>query len=769
VNPLFLCGNGLYFTELIKDKIYDMPRPNDSLLIVLNGVGGDELIMLTFANSLKEIAETVFLVRNLQFQDLKTRQIPKKSQQAEEWYNEVEQSSYAKEQCKEQAISEAHIFSTSYSLSGYAIELPDNLPEKLPDDGCQISFNWTIKPGHITNFTRTLDDCKRKLGINAPADRLYINDTMVTLTLTHHEIGKNGNCPFFDTLDELRSLDICKTDIRKLHISVSVVDDKHFIDIDGKTVHIIRHEEHPDTKRAFIQYAYDHETLASIRDHLDRSLISKVIKERIMKMYHNYNDCVQDPSFVVSFIGFKPFLDFLSKVIHSYVDRDISYSTDEVHEWLDSCARDFEQAYFNRFHQSNRMRTLSDFNLEWNGSIQQLIASMDYAYKLIMKCCNRTNYNKFMYVSGYERVHVTDHSYRINMQHLTYPELLASTVWKEQFNLLPDEATRDKEKFVTSLRMLKSDEFIDSLKKRICRHYRFNDANPTHRIFIKKLDREYMTSIIADSLAFHFGYNGNYKRFLYWYCRYLIQTPVIHNIDGTINDDRFIMFFSRLLFVFKLNESEIKSPTLEQLRLSPFDSSLESSWIASFEDLNTIVNVLLNTLQTYDFKRTINGMIIRLYELTYPLCAKSNNDTTLATQDINIKKFSFYNSIVQSRELSFKDFEAAFSENKIPITQCSEENMLIGNFFPSFLEYLQTLDNESCEINTSKSLPRDQNGKPELTPEYATCFSNILSDPLGGTFCINGITQRKYFAARSIFYMMLFHFYHQNITALIKA
>lgn len=775
VNPLLLCGNGLYYTELIKAKIYDTYSRSGMLVIVLNGVGSDELIMVSFADSLTKIAKKVAVIRNLQFSDLKQTEQDRKDDKQEEirdWYEHVLNSSFAwQSDPKREKIESAHVFSSSYSLSGYAMERSDK--NGLPADDCRITFHWTIKPGHIATFMHNLKDCAQELGITLSDNRLYINDTTVILTLDH----KNGLCgksaDYFHRLDRLRSLDISRHDIRQLHIAVSATSksSKDATEIDGNPIREVNTELHPNTEQAFQQYAYGHDSLTKLRATLDSSKISKVVKERIMKMYHNYNDCVRDPAFVVSFISFRPFLDYVAKVIAEYVDGKAPYSTEEIHEWLDSSARDFESAYLNRFHQSNRMRTLSDFNLEWNGGIQQLIAAMDYAYKLLMKSCNHKPYNKFMYVSGHERVHVTDRSYRINMQHLTYPELFASTIWKEQFNLLLDSATRGSDSEL-SLRTLRSSGFIDLLKKRLSRHNRFNAANPTHQTFIDRLDREYMTSIIADSLAFHYGYNENHEQFIYWYCRYLLQTPVLHNPDGTINNDRFVLFFSRIMFVYKLNNDIIPSGTLERLRFNPFDPSIASIWISTFEDVATMTDILLEALQVYDFHRTINGMAIRLLTLTYPQTAAAVADM-FKSETVNIRTQAIIDTITTIRKQSFEDIKNLFDSNTIPIAKCPEENMIVGNFIPAFLTYLTALDNAGSKDAASlcRMLPRGKDGKPELPEEDsedAGCLGNILTDPLGGTFCINGSIQSKYFTARSIFHLMLFHFYNRNITNLIQ-
>ena len=64
--------------------------------------------------------------------------------------------------------------------------------------------------------------------------------------------------------------------------------------------------------------------------------------------------------------------------------------------------RNFEQAYYNRFHHNSRILNIADLNLEYNGGIQQLISAYDTAYKTILKkLISNEAYDNCVYVSGY--------------------------------------------------------------------------------------------------------------------------------------------------------------------------------------------------------------------------------------------------------------------------------------------------------------------------------------------------------------------------------
>lgn len=771
VNPIFLCGNGLNYTELIKTRIRSLFTSQDSVrTYIFNGVGSDELIVIVFASSMNDISKSVFRIRNLQFKELKMCD--------SEWFDFVCNNSLAKvHEDNNIKMEDAHIFSSSYSVSGYAINR-DKTPAILPDDKCHIDFTWSIKPGHIANFTHALSQCLSDIGLNQKEilrDRLYVSDTKVQLPLNHERLGETS-ADFFRILDTLRDLDIYKNNIRKLRIDVSVEDNNGVLSnfVDNCCIPDTEFKKHPRTERIFNKYSYSKEFLIDLRKKLDKARFSKVIKERIMKMYHNYNNCIKDPAFVVSFLGFRPFFDSLNRIVDRYITGSSETTSRDMHEWLDSVLRDFEQAYLNRFHQSYLMRTITDFNMEWNGGIQQIISSMDYTYKLLMKCCGIRIPKSFMYISGYERIHVSDHSYRINMQHLTFPELFVTTMWKEMFNFMPPELTKKADEDLLPLKRFTDRDFIDRLKVSVFNHCNFNSANNVHVAFYHNLDQELMTSVLADSMAFYYGYNKDVELYQYWYWRYFMQTPMCYNKDGAIDRTLFFMFLIRMLLVRMIGSENPKE--VDSLRFTPFDPALGSEWISLFDDALSLSRILYEQLEKFQFSRLIKNTSIKLLFNTYPeLVKKVKVDNMGIVDTMNATT----ESIVNQRKRVYKDCIEHFNDRIIPTEYFTSESTsdFICGFLPVYLVYIRGLDKsnsdgrkvETCDKKECL-LPRNEEGLPHIPRNEShdeLCFSNILSDPCGGFFCTDSIIAEQYFAVRSIYYMTIFHLYHCDILGLI--
>lgn len=746
VNSCFLCGSGLDAIELVKQKITGFGEDSkDSMhVLALNGFGNEELVALCFTDTLTEAASFTLKCRNLQIKDLG---IDEKN----EVYKAYIGNLYSKnpDMFTKYDPGQAHVFTSSYSLSGYKMERDGMSPHRIQEENCRVSLSWDVKPGHETNFRSELD----QLGLREQITVLHVDNPVVGIDLSVSRLQENGK-NFFETMDSLKELDNKRQHVRKLHITVCLdSNDEPVLNIWPEEV---KADEHPCTKDIFSRYRFPKEELKNLRNNLDKSKVSKVLKERAMKMFHNYNDCIQDPVFFTSFVGLRHFLNSFIRIVREYVEKD-QYTAAYFQEWIDHNIRDFERAYLNRFHQSSRTRALPDFNLEWNGGIQRLVGAMDFTYKSIMSACGATTLDKFMYVTGYERVHVTDHSYKINMQHITYPELFASTVWKEMFNFLMMEALRNDHEHEHSLKGFTDESFIRKLKNRISMHAEFNRFNEVHQIFLKKLDKGYMVSLMADLFAYYYGYDKDYELFSYWYWKYLMQFSMYFDKTGRLDKEQFVMFMGRVLFVKLFADKNV-----DELAFKPFDALLGEYWLLYFKDVKLIAGLLLELLGTKDFGGKLQTLVeVFLKNTDGQLDKDVNNlkdDTQEEEQPELLKKK--YQDYLKTEIL--KEFEAC----KVPTNL--DKSTYICSFLPAFLRYLRQLDNEGVDLpeEACRSLSRDENGKPYI--RFPECYSNILSDPLGGFFCIDAKIQRKYFAARSILYLAGFDYYERNVIQLIN-
>lgn len=395
VSNYFLLGNGICFTELIKRKIYQLSENevegNGKLeVIVLDSQGSEEMTIVGFSSCFSKLARLVNKVRSLRIGDLSL------TPEDDKLYMSVLANMVLPAEVKmkygEEWRKEAHVFSAVYSLPGYEIGLSENdsLHIDREDSNVEVSFHfiWDIKPGHAVNFKEEFENLLDELPFEKEELKEYkkqLNTEPLRLNNSSWEYkyiypGDNPDHAVFNVLNLLRNFDRGHKHVRKLHMKLEINDIENKIFNEIKAIPTGYHPQIDDYCKNCI---FDQDKLSAIRINLEKAKVSKLLRERILKMYNNYNNCIKDPMFFVNFIDLHRFLVSFMGHIHNYANCDKVESSLVFHEWVDLCVSNFEQAYLNRFHQSNRMQNVSDFNIEWNGGIQQFISPIDFVYKCV--------------------------------------------------------------------------------------------------------------------------------------------------------------------------------------------------------------------------------------------------------------------------------------------------------------------------------------------------------------------------------------------------
>lgn len=797
VNNGLLLGNGIDYTEFVKKGIQKVAEEFPSLKIrVFDCLGSSELVVVAFSYNLSSIALFTHKVRTLRFESLKDLD--------EEMYKIIEERSlsYGKNDIammrqkqidsknlegeEKFIIGKSHLFAFAYSYLGYRIDMVNSLEKQLnnryafededKDLSILLEFAWEIKPGHSEGIKRGLKDI---LGVT-PKDFLYIKNSSWVYSLPYSYERKED---FFFKVERIKCLDINLEHSRKLSICVNVEDGNETCRFDD----FLEEEGHPSLNIFLKKQRF--EKLNKIRRNLDLCHVSKVMRERVMKMYNNYNNCVKDPGFFISFLDLKGFLQTVSDRLENYLQcetRD-QESLMDLHNWLNLCVSAFEQAYFNRFHQSNRMREISDFNLEWNGGIQQLVSPFDFVWKSINRYLGKQDI-RFMYVSGYERVHVSPLALRINMFHLTYPELFVLSVWKEVFNrslpeLYKNEVTVDSFDFEQKreavnlfelVKQYKTSQYQEYLKVEIGQDANFDITSIVHRCLYEDFDQEFYVSLVADSMAFYIGYNGDIDLFVYYYWRFLFQTTYYYNQDGQLEPEVFLRMLCRILFVMSL-ECEDK---IDELRLKPFDPTLGEYWIDYFDETLQFVNIIVKVLRRNMYIDSIKGSAFVLmydemeqfcqrhkggeyYDSIQEILTKSEADDSKFEKWLNKTEDQISTPLILRHELFNDAQEKCYKEMKgggvVRENLKNTPELFLNTLFYAFLRYLRFLDIEGKEVtNLLKVRPQ------KMDKECLQYMSNIVPDHSGGMFIVDYKVRRNYFAARASLYRSIFDYCMRN-------
>lgn len=749
----FLLGNGIHFTELVKrylmsrNKFYDEGK-NNIKTIVLDNMGCEEIVILNFSYNLSLIAEFNHEIRCCNFSKLEGFD--------QEESKHILQHKFISNDSDAIAWKEAHIFSSFYSLPGYSMQKGYSTclekSETQPQRTVQINFVWDIKPGHAVNFKKEFQVLLKDLALE-DQDILSKEPLRLNSSSWLYKLSLPVCTNIFEIVEGFRNFDSQRNHVRKIHMKMEIYDiesedaDNNLLE---KHCQGINTEKHPQTNLYSKKLQISAIDLCELRTSLQKANASKLLRERIMKMYNNYNNCISDPMFFGSFIDLHGSMKSFKERIKDYAEGCQTESSISFHEWMNTQVVSFEQAYYNRFHQSNRMRDMSDFNLEWNGGIQQIISPLDSAFKEFLSHFGYTKNDKFVHVSGYERVQVTENTFRINMLHITYPELFASTIWKEIFNFYWRAAFSKGEQIYFT-----KNDFHEYLKYSIEHRSGFDRYNPVHQILLNSIDKDFTNAFVADTLSFYYGYAGEFKDFSYWYWKYLFQTPLYYDKSRIIDQKIFLKFLSRILFVGMLeNEEEIAS-----MFYCPADPVLAELWITNFKDVLSFVKLIKTVFEWHDYKSLIKNMATKLIVKDL---GKENESKSIPKDQLE----KYISEIEKERKKQYiygvLDYYICFSEGRIPFIEPNSSTFKLVQLFGAFLKYLKSVDKEGWEDEIrTQVLDRDNEGKPNPSKNRENS-SHILADPHGGMFCPEAEVQKKCFMARSSFYRALFDLCMQN-------
>lgn len=782
ITNYFLMGNGIIFSDLVKNKLYALceeynkgeEKPIE--IIVLDSLGSEELVIVSFSKNLSSLIQFVHEARCLQLESLRTVN--------EDQYNEIISNKLDIFSLDEKINwKETHVFSAMNSIGGYRIDLVENkvseydfLPQSFsdPDNSVYIEFVWDIKPGHAKKFYENLRQKGRPYKLNfeeVDSDplRLYNSAWRYKLPVpdeTDH-VTVTG---FINQIEFLRKFDSEHSHTRRLRMKVYLKNESGILSF-LQPVNEFDEINHPKPKLYKGRLVFSPSILIGLRKNFNKANISKLLRERVMKMYNNYNSCISDPMYFSSFTDLVGFMITLASESLDYCKGDYQSSID-FNEWMNVCVESFEQAYFNRFHQSTRINEIPEFNIEWNGGIQQILSSLDCAFKELSDKTYKTHYyQKFVYVSGYERVRVSENTLRINMLYVTYPELFATSIYKEVFNFLGRESLR-KDYAPEALTKFRDPNYPSFLKECIERQAGYDMGNSVHKFLLSKIDREHINTFIADFLSYNYGYACDYDLFSHSYWKHLLQTSMFYDRCGQLDHKMFVSFLTRMLFVFiitskeaeETEEAEEAEESYEmKFRFTPENTAISDLWMRYYNDVLIFVKCLCTILRWHKFKSTFYDLInvLKEEELT-------NENLQLMKDRINLsQRKNIPDDIVSVLyEVKIKKdvglIIEKFKQNRIHEYKDGDNaSYFVTSLSRAFLKYMYELDMENITLEKGKSishvLERDEEGKPKLE-DMEGCFSNILSDPHGGLFCINSSIQKKSLSARIVYYRSLYHF-----------
>lgn len=496
-----------------------------------------------------------------------------------------------------ETIDKTSLFSDTHSYLGFNTKL---ISEKLDslylekfksyvlenNISLRTSIEWQIKPGHFNHLKHILQNHKwLKDRFKFDKNFLVLGKNDYSLKEKGHDIMSNLHLIRYIKRPECEIFDHC----RKVKTYVYL--------------NCLKNNSSDKIRQTFKWF--DHLSKLAIGsdkfNQMDLQLkslkVSRQVRIKVLKIFSNYNNGIQDPILFSYFLDFKIFIDCLVDLIEEEYNnsQNFFFPIKEIEDKINKNLVVFQEGYNVRFLNSYLFENISDFDLDFNNSIQQLLTS----YGIMVH-----EYGKLFYENGkygpiiqLNNIDTVSNTLSINysIHHLTSPEFAFTTILKEILNHLSDQ----NDEFKT---------FLNNFKKEIS--HSITEINESYLDNVFERNQLDLNNFIIDSVRYIITFNFDFKLFEYWFWAYNFQNSSLFNSSGMFNEEQLKMELLRISLIkyyFKI-ESELECPSNE----------LMTYWDRHAEKIYFITDKLINDINRQSFDNII-GFVCKKYFNSYNL------------------------------------------------------------------------------------------------------------------------------------------------------
>lgn len=710
LNNGLLLGNGIAFIEKVYHHLNKKLESLGLKFIISQTFSWFELSIKIFTDYPDQLTEVLVLLRTLEY---------KKFDIDAELENSLYHSIFTDQKDK---IETTSIFSDTHTYFGFNARLISNELEdkyvssfiehvKNKEIKLQTQIEWHVKPGHILQLVQLLNSNDKLSKILKFDDRkLILGKSDYLLQETDHnilsnfylilEIHKNSNSKIFEHARKVRSY--------------------VFLEVDESILPECGNDDPLSLEPCFDNLSISSSEFFSVNDSLKKLKISRQIRNKILKIFSNYNNGIQDP---ILFPYFLDFTIFIKKNVFPLIDEELSKGKGDksiatFQRQLNWHIKVFQEGYDDRFLNSYQFENISDFDLDFNSSIQQLLTGYNSVVSQYVKLFYGEDTNNSPIVQLNDINTVSNHlSINYSVHHLTSPEFVFTTILKEILNNL----RIDDEDYIKLLNGFERNR-VKILSK-------INESYLDDMFERKQVD---INRLIIDCIRFIITFNCNFQLFTHWFWSYNFQNSSLYNTDGMFNEEFLKMEMLRLKMVehfFDIDEVDFEWPVPE----------LYTYWNRHRKKINKISKKLIDNIKTDEFKKLLNG-IVNNYLESYSV-VRDGNDIYLAVEEYKkylkfSEKIDFLNRDLYNKRLTYLFSKSAKTDYDIHEFERS--------MFKTLLEYF-----EECNSKIVL-LKRDWvTGEPLSQYKFQYKKSLYAIDQMGGVFFYDSAKSDKYFKMSS--------------------
>jgi hypothetical protein len=706
-NGLYI-GNGLMYIEEVYNFI-ERELGELKIEFLLNQTfSWFELSLVVFIDNPNQLSEILSKLSNATLGDLNENSNDENSKV--EIINEIIKNClYKNQKFNDEQIKKTSLFSDTSSHFGFNEILikesfEDNKNEstkvyikefikKAQDIKLETEIEWQVKPGHINELVKLLKSNQYFGEFFKNENELEIFENSTIKTHKFKTVENNmvlGKCDYLITENRDSILSNFHI-VRHLHESrfenceifeyARKIRTYLFLEINLE--HSYSHSENNlknsskdnliNWSNTLVPLAVKPKEFLFFENILRKLKVSRQIRNKILKIFSNYNNGILDP---IQFIYFIDFTIFIEKIKSYLIEKLNVFEANKIERIKDiefellKYITTFSEAYNVRFLNGYQFENIPDIDLDFNNSIQQLLS----AYGLIIHDFgskffdDQLSFGPVVQLNNLDTVsNVLSINYAAHL--LTSPEFIATTLTKEILNIVVQNTSGNE-----TLEYLKSKNkgVINDLRHEINEEY-FDDLLKANMV-----DFNYF---IIDSIRFIITFKGDFKLFEYWFWAYNFQNTSLYDTSGLMNEQHLRQEMFRILLVqkfFKMNlkyyEGQIDTNSLKIVLNCP-TPEVHTYWIAHFSKLDKITNKI------FDINKVETNYILKLREYIDDVVRKH-------------KEFSF----------NFKSIENSFFYNisklkhktdailPILLKRNWKDGLVINNYFDYQKQYLTLVD-----------------------------------------------------------------------------
>lgn len=579
LNNKFLIGNGSEFIDEVKivlNKI--LVDKNEGYYNIIQTFSWFEISIIILTNNHDYVFEKVEQIRELQVKNNISSKICQNSLSFDESNPEI--------------ILESNIFSDSQTYFGISKREFDKSDAERAQNRprwCEVKLEseieWQIKPGHFGYLKQYLQE---KNIINTNLTKLITGKTDYIMSSRFENLEQVHKL-HLETINENSELHSHTRNIKTKIYYTSQIQSRKFSPCIESSGIIIPTKS--TRELIFGRQIFDKK---EINRKLKSLKISSQLRENILKLFYLYDNGKEDYVLAIYFYDFYYFINYLDRLISEKANKlskffenqvkpeDVSIIEDEFFKYIEIFNTSYDIKVLNTY----KYEDISEINLDFNNSIQQLIS----AFTTIANEYNRILFDQDDYsIIQTNPKSTVGNSININynVYDIIHPEFIYFTLPKEILNkALYIEYSNELGSCKNDLTQLK--EQFYSIKENIS-----NEHNANYNSYIAELlssgifDFDYF---FIDCIRFQVSQSIDFKLFEYFSWSIILKSTNNNNSLGHINEKQFQNHLIRLIFLakfFNYDTIHLKCP------LPQFNTY----WLQYFNKSNNEINFIFENFQ----------------------------------------------------------------------------------------------------------------------------------------------------------------------------